>query len=103
MPFRVRRHNEKRSQTQTAPTIYQTRADAFDAAWENMGQFIKDGIRAGHAGDADSFPSNDWRFKIWVETRLPDAFGFRLVYDWPTTDPADPADTNVISWRVISV
>jgi len=105
MAWRVDRRNEARQQTQTAPQSFNTARQAFDAAWDNMGAFIKASIRAGNRGDIDN-PGSESAYKIRVETRMggPRKVGFELRFDYPTgTPPNNPEgtwETNSIYWQI---
>jgi len=107
--FRVRRTNQLKGETVTAPQDFQTVVDAFDAAWDNCQTFIKNNVRAGKDwGDQDGPQSTGRRFKILVELRqATHAVGLILRYDYPTgTPPTNPEgtwETNEIRWEVVDV
>jgi len=107
MPFKVRRWNELRGTTQDSAQQFTTRAEAFDAAWDNAGTFIKNNVRQSRPGDRDHPPSRDVRFKIWVELRPGRDRGLHLRYDYPVSgQPGNPGgqfETNEIRWRIVQV
>ena len=101
MPFIVRRTNNATQDVQDSPQQFTTRRDAFDAAWDNCGTFIKQVIRASHAGDVNFPPSSGARYKVWVETRQGNSQGVHLRYDYHT--PPVGFDTNDITWILVEV
>ena len=103
MAYRIRRTNQKTGGDVTAPQQFATAGDAFDAAWDNMGQFLKNQHRGNSPGDVDGPPSAGSKYKIYIETRPNRGIGFHLRYDYPTGDPADPMNTNNITWRLIQI
>ena len=111
MAWRVDRFNEVRNETQTAAQVFATGVEAFDAALDNLGTFIKDVIRNPGFGDDTTPPGNDaaegrgHRVKVWVEYRTDKPhLGVEMRYDYPTgTPPNNPEGTwatNSIHWRI---
>jgi hypothetical protein len=94
----------------TAPQSYATAQEAFDAAMDNIGQFIKDSIRRGqNYGDADGPAGSGTdgagqKYKIYIDYRggtRPVQFNLR--YDFPLQPPPNPGgewDSNDIIWRL---
>jgi hypothetical protein len=105
MVWKVRRTNQATGSDQVAAPDYATGSEAWDAAYDNMGVFIKDIIRRSDFGDTENPPSNNAAFKIKVDYRTTTInFGFELRYDYPTgTPPNNPEgswDTNSIRWTI---
>ncbi len=102
MPFRVQRRNLLKGTAQDAPQEYVNRRRAFDAAYDNMGTFIKNSIRQGRAmGDIDNPPSQDFKYKIYVELRPQEGMRLELRYDY--VQPDGEWQTNSIVWAIIEV
>lgn len=108
MPFQVKRLNVLKNETDTAAQQYATKPDAFDAAWDNCGTFVKNNFRAAKSyGDLDGPSSTDKKLKILIEHRSGESIGVMLRYSFPTgTMPVNPEgtwDTNEIRWQVIEI
>ena len=99
MAWKVDRWNELRNDRATAVRSFANPRLAFDAAWDQMGDFIKRSIRNPSAGDRDE-PSDEQQFKIIVETRAGRKVGFELRYDYFIGGPNNDWETNSIFWRI---
>jgi len=104
MVWKVDRHNQLKGETITAVPDYITGALAFDAAWDNCGDFVKNVIRTNNEfGDIDNPPSGD-SFKLYVRYEVAMGSGTELRYSYPTgTPPTNPEGTwitNSIIWSV---
>ena len=104
MAWRGDRYNQLQNDTQTAAGSWATGAEAFDAAWDNCGTFIKNAIRGTEFGDNGTPPSPESHFKVYVDTRTGRPVGVRLRYSFPTgTPPNNPEGdhlANDISWTI---
>ncbi len=104
MAWKVDRHNELRNETVTAAPNYATGVEAFDAAWDNCGTFVKNVIRSTEFGNDENPPAPDNTFKVYVRYRTGKQVGMTLRYDYPTgTPPNNPEgdhNTNEISWTI---
>jgi len=105
MVWRVDRFNEIRNETDVAPQSFATGVEAFDAAWDNCGAFVKNSIRGSEFGDDENPPSLSHRYKVYVEYRIGQPVGMHLRYDYPTGTPPNNLpegtwDTNNISWTI---
>jgi hypothetical protein len=100
-----------KNENTTAPQSYATAEEAFDAALDNIGTFIKNGIRrAQNYGDADGPPGAGadgvgQKFKLYIDYRdnQPHPVQFNLRYDYPVLPPPNPGgdfETNDIFWRL---
>jgi len=104
MAWRVDRFNRLQNVTETAAGSWATGVEAFDAAWDNCGTFVKDTIRSNEFGDDGVPPAPDNRFKVYVDYRTGAEVGVHLRYSYPTgTPPNNPEGdhmTNDISWTI---
>jgi hypothetical protein len=108
MPWKVDRYNNKTNNLQTATPNYATGVEAFDAAWDNCGQWVKNTIRQNQWGDNENPPAPVHTFKIYVDYNTTDAatMGAAVIarFSYPTgTPPTNEGgdwETNEISWSV---
>jgi hypothetical protein len=104
MPWKVDRFNYIQNDLQTAAPNYATGVEAFDAAWDNCGIFIKNAVRQNGWGDSNSPTGEETLFKVIINNRTGDPIGLNLRYDYPTgTPPLNPEgtwETNDISWTI---
>lgn len=107
MVWRVRRTNVNTGAQEIAPASFVSGEEAFDAAWDNAGTFIKAAIRDNtQFGDVNNLRS-DSRYKVWVERRPSRGLFIELRWDYPTgTPPNNPEgtwDTNSIIWEAVDI
>ncbi len=100
MPFQVRRRNALTGATVDSPQQYNTGPEAFDAAMDNIGTFIKNGIRGSSPGDNENPKSDDSQYKIYVRYRAGQGMQFELRYDFET---AGDWQTNSLFWLIREV
>lgn len=103
MAWKVDRYNQITDTLQTAPANFATGAEAFDAAWDNCGQWVKNTIRQNQWGDNENPPAPG-TFKIYVKYAAGQTAGVIARFSYPTGTPPDNLDgdfeTNEISWTV---
>lgn len=110
MAWRIDRRNENKNENVTAPQSYATAQEAFDAAFDNIGAFIKQSIRrAQNYGDVDGpagsgTDGSGQKYKLYIDYRGgPRPILFELRYDYPMLPPPNPGgdwETNSIFWRL---
>lgn len=111
MAWRIDRRNVMKNENTTAPQSYATVQEAFDATMDNIGAFIKQGIRrAQKYGDRDGPPGAGadgvgQKFKLYIDYRdnQPFPVQFDLRYDYPVAEPPNhnnEFETNDIFWRL---
>lgn len=104
MVWKVDRHNELKNETIVGAANYTTGVLAFDAAWDNCGDFTKNIIRSTNEfGDIENPASGD-AFKLYVRYETAQGAGIELRYSYPTgTPPTNPEGTwltNSITWII---
>lgn len=104
MPWKVDRYNRVQTDLQVAAPNYTTASEAFDAAWDNCGTFVKNAVKQTGWGDSNGPTGEETKFKVYVERRTGQNVGVNLRYDYPTgTPPNNPEgtwETNDISWTI---
>jgi len=98
MSWKIEQSNEMLG-TLSDSGSYATADDAFDAAFDAAGVFIKATVAGAYAGTDENPPTNA-RHKVWIENRTGETRGVILRYDF---NDGEGYETNEIKWLVIEI